>query len=437
MYLNIIVFILAFLIIFFISLFCLLNKTLVIDNLYLIIPAICIGLWALYCLIQNNFNTEGSDINAFYKAGKQILIDPSRLYDAEGFHYTPIYAIIFAFSISLLPYFIASDIFFMINYIWGVLTIIEFDKILILMDVKKKINRFMFIMIISNGYFVFNQFLWNQSKYLLFLILLFIIRREFKFKKDDIEKDLKYYLINYSLFVLAIGMAPYFIFFLLIYIFQDIPSKEFFKKENVEKYFIIIFIFLTQNILFIIYPSQFFIFLISGLYHPIRRNEKIKLLYLREFIDVSYGTMTFITIFFTIILSVITLILILNNKLGIEEKFAYFSIAYIFFGVYSYPNLLSLTLFSLALLLFVPYLNQNAKGIEFIKCNKILLIGLMSIIGILFASSDFIFYDLFPLLEYYPSAIFYYSRWIFLLSVMLISLILLHLKLEKNKNLIK
>lgn len=425
-------FIIIFSMVFLVSLFCMVKKELIFDTYHLIIPSICIGLWALYSLINTNFTTRTTDIYAFYHAGKQLFIDPSTLYDAPGFHYMPIYSILFAFTISLLPFSIACDIFFIVNYIWGVFTILEFNKILILKDVKEKLHRLLFLLIISNGYFVFNQFFWNQSKYLLFLIFLIIIRRELQIRKNKREKDLKYYLINYSLIVLAIGMAPYFIFFLIIYVFHDIPLNEFFKKDHVNKYFIIITMFIAQNFLFFIYPSQFFIFFFSGIFHPIRRKNKMKLIYLREFVEVSYNTMTLITIVFTTILSITTIILIIKEKFLIEEKFGYFSLAYILFGVYSYPHLLSLILFSLVLLLFVPYINQdNNNKAEFFKNNKVLFIGLFSIIGILFASGDFIIFRFFSNLEEFPVNIFYYSRWIILLGLMIFSYIDLNLKTRR------
>jgi len=56
------------------------------DNLYLIIPIICIGLWALFALIhegiilkrynENYFN----DLTGYYNAGKRIFTKPQDLY---------------------------------------------------------------------------------------------------------------------------------------------------------------------------------------------------------------------------------------------------------------------------------------------------------------------------------------------------------------------
>ena len=360
----------------------------------------------------------------------QIFSNPLKLYDNKRFVYLPSFAILFAISLSLFPVIISYYIFFIINYILAILTIVEFNKILVLMNLKEKIHRFMFLIIISNGYFIYFQFYFNQTKYIVLLILLFSIRRELQFDMDEKVKELKYYVINYGLFVFAVGMAPYFIFLLLIYIFHNISFSELFKKENLKKYSIVIIMFVIQNFLFIIFPSLIFDFL-DGFNHPQRRQRKLKLIYLREWVQISSSDIRFLSIMLTIALTIISLILILNNKLKIEEKFGYFCIAYVFVGIFAYSIIVSLVLFSFILLLFVPHLNQNSKGIEFVKNNITLLIGLFSILGISFMSSNFIVFQLISIKEEIPFVIFYNLRWIFLLSIMMSSLIKLYLE-KKN-----
>ncbi|MFX1443338.1 MAG: hypothetical protein ACFFHV_07995 [Promethearchaeota archaeon] len=369
-----------------------------------------------------------NDFQIFYDSGRQIFINPANLYNVRGFRYMPSFAMLFAVSISLIPYKEAYYIFFIINYILGVISIIEFNKILSLMNIKKKSNRAIFLLIISNGYFVYYQFYFNQSKYLTFVILLFILRRELQFRIEEKPKELNFYIINYGLIVFAIGMAPYFIFFLLIYLFQDIPRKDIFKRESRRKYLIIIIWFILQNILFLIYPFQIISFL-DGFNRPQRRPNYFKIIYLREWIELSPNEIKNFTILFSIILFIVTLILMFNDKLLIEEKFGYFAIAYILIGVFSYTFLLGLILYSFVLLLFAPHLSENYKGIEFITKNRIVIIGISSILAIFFAWSSLILYNFIPGLKEYPMIIFYYLRWVFLLSIMIYSLI----KLKFNK----
>ncbi|TFF87119.1 MAG: hypothetical protein EU550_03935, partial [Promethearchaeota archaeon] len=275
------------------------------------------------------------DFRVHYLAGRTIFIDPTKIYDVSGFLYLPIYAVIFSISISLLPYSLAPTVFYIINYIAAVLALVEYNKVLRLMNLEKKIHRFIFLMVISNGFFVYNQFFFNQHKYILFLILLFILRRELEFNKDEKIKDLRYNIINYSLFLIAIAIAPYFFYLLLIYMFQDISHDDIFKRENMHIYLLVALLFVAQNFLFLIYPDLIFGFL-DGLRHPAERNQKLKLIYLREFVNVSAKTITFLGILSNVILFIITLILIYIKKIGLIQKFGYFCIAYVFIGVYAY-----------------------------------------------------------------------------------------------------
>ncbi|MFX1277590.1 MAG: hypothetical protein ACFFBP_23295 [Promethearchaeota archaeon] len=338
------------------------------------------------------------DFTAFYEAGKKVLSDPENLYEwetADPYLYLPSLAISFSITLSLLPYLPAYFIFYIINYIAGILSILEFNKILKMMNVKKEMHRLIFLFIIANGYLVYIQFYFNQFKYLLFIIFLVIIRREIQFRLEEREKNHRYYLINYTLFVYAIGLAPYFIFTLFIYIFNDIKFQDLIEKENLKKYCILIVLFLLENFLFLIYPNLIFEFL-KGFTRPGEERVKIKMLYLKGLIDVSASRMEKITYISIAILTALTILLILVKNLKIEEKFSYFFLAYLFVGVFSYPILLGLMLFSFTLLLFVPFLNQKARGKEFIKENKFLLIGLLSIATMFFITDDFILYQFFP-----------------------------------------
>lgn len=432
MFFYILLFLIIFISIFFVCLFCLVKKDLVIENLYLIIPAICIGFWALYSYFdQDPWGNYTWDLLIVYLVGRQVITNPGHLYDIPTFLYMPNFAIFLALIISLFPYSIAYPILFTYNFIWGILANREYNKILILMDVKEKIHRFIFLMIISNGFFIYTQFYMTQTKYLLFLVLLFIIRREFQFKNVQKDKDLKYYLINYNLFILAIGMAPHFIFYFIIYLFQDIPRKEILKKENIRKFSLAVIFFIIQNFFFIIYPYQIFEFL-DGFNVVPRLDKKMKLLYLRDWVNISSELARILSVLSLITLSIFTLILLLKNGLPIYKKFGYFSIAYILIGVQFYHTAVSLIFFSFVLLLFVPYLDQEKRGFEFIKSNKILLIGVFSILIIFFLDHGFIIYEFIHEPTVQPFVFIDNIRWIVFISTMLISLIFLELETKRN-----
>jgi len=430
MFLTVLIFIFFFSIVFSISLFCLVKKDLILENYHLIIPAICIGIWAVYALNHNPFYF---DSYILYSAGKTILTNPRDLYKVPTYHQLPSFAIFVAFTLSFLPYSIAYNVLLIYNYIWGILSNREINKILISMDVKQKMHRFMFLMIISNGFFVYNQFWFNNTKYLLMLSLLFIIRREVQFNKKGEEKDFKYYLINYILSAFVIGLAPHFIFYSIIYLFHDIPHNEIFKQENIRKYGLFIIICVIQNFFFIIYPFQI-LDLLHGFTVVPRQRQKLKVLYLRDWINTSIENARFLNSLSVIFTSIIAIYLTMNNKLQIQEKFGYFSITYILIGFQFYHTVTSLVFFSLVLLLYPQFLDQDKKGIEFIKNNKFLLIGIFSILGIFFIAHEFILYEfIIPIPTEFPLDIIDNLRWIFLLSTMMISLILLKLEVKKVK----
>ena len=410
------------------------------DNLYIIIPILCFTFWALNCIYY--LNTElysflgvfyDPDFRVFYYAGKQIFKDPKRLYRDPRYVYLPSFAIFFAFTFSLLPLQISYYAFYIFSFITGILAILEFNKILILMDVKQKFHRFIFLFIISNGYFIWIIFFFNQFKFLVFLILLLIIKREIYYRKEGKVKNKQYYILTYGLFIFMLGMSPFFIFLLFIYIFFDIRLKEMFNRRNIEKYLIIIVWFTIQNITFFLYPSQIFQVL-KGYNRPVREVYGATPIYLMGIIELNSSEMRVVNNIYTGILTIITLILILIKKMNIEKKISFFLLTYIFFGVVSHPLLSAYICFSFVLLLFVPFLKQNVKGWEFIKKNNIFLIGISSILGIFLYLRN-VFTDIFlqMILELGFGVFGLYGLFV-LHMIMLICLFLLYMKKYYDKN---
>ena len=395
------------------------TKFKIIQNYHLIIPAICIGFWAIAYLLQNHLIF--CDFRVFYNGGKQIFIDPANLYDVQGYYYAPSFALVFSISISLFPFFTAYVIFFILNYIFGVLIIIEYNKILILMGIKKKAHRFLFLIIISNGGVIMDLFYYNQTKFLALLFLFIVLRREYQTLIEKNEKDLKYIIINYNLLLFAIGLKPYLVFLLPIYLFYDINFNELFKKKNIKIYCIIMLISLAQNFLFIIYPSLFLDFISS--------RSVTKIFYLYEFIALN-AELVFLLSF--IIMFTVTFFLICIKKLSIIKKFGYFALFSIFFSFFAHNSLI--ILLPLTLLLFVPFLNKKEKFVDFIKSNKILLLGLLAIYGLyqwIFRESV---YRYFPFMANFPYIILVDLRFIILLSIMVGTLIFLGLRHFKETN---
>lgn len=402
---------------------------------HLIIPTICISLWLFYYLvIKMNFDIiKYYDFEIFYNAGKQIFIDPLQLYNDPDFFFLPSFAVAFAISFSLIPSYISPYLFLALNYLAAVIGVIEFNKILKLRRIEKQFYRFLFLIIISNSFFLYHNFWYNQIKPIVLLIILFIIRRELQFSVEERKKELSYYAVNYGLFIFAIGMTPYFIFFLLIYIFHDIPIKKLFNKENLKKYFIVIIMFVLQNFLFFLFPSLILNFL-EGITYPYTYRLFLPLIYLNEWCFPPQNIVQIVTIVFTSILVIVSVLITFNNKLKLIEKFGYFSLIYMFIGLYSYPILTFMVLVPLVLLLFVPYLDYREKGIGFIKNNKTLLIGLVSILLLCLNQRAETFYKYIPLLQEFPFVILVNLRWLILLIIIVLSFLLLRYQKTRKVN---
>jgi hypothetical protein len=392
------------------------------------------GSWALYFLIKTNFKPLYRDLLVvLYNSGKQVLINPSQLYNVSGYFYLPnisIFGIIFA----QFPYNLAYYIFYTLNFLLGVLYIREYDEILKLLNVQKRSHRFLFLIIISNGWLVLWNFVFNQSKIIICFIFLFVLRREMKFNLEKKEKNIKFYILNYSLLIFAIGFAPYLVFFLMVYFFQDIHNRELFKRVNFQKYCIFFVSFVIQNIFFIISPNLISNFLngVTYAYSKGKIPEKgivpIRLFYLREFVYVNARYSPMIALISILIILTITVILVLNKILKIEQKLSILALTYIVIDVYK-GYVIYIILLPLILLSFVPYLNQKLEGVEFLKKNLYFLTGLISISGFYFmVMNKEIIFNILPFLHEFPLIIFIYLRWLILLSIMLISLIILNFK---------
>ena len=178
------IFFIIFIVFFSLNLFFLYLNYLSKENLYLIIPILCFSFWVFHCIYFLNtikYNEMGSlwdaDFSVFYSAGKQILQKPGDLYEIERYLYMPSFAIFFCFTFSLLPYEISFYSFYLVNYILGIFAILEFNKILILKGIEKKVHRFIFLIVISNGYLIWVIFFFNHFKFIIFFFLLYIIKR--------------------------------------------------------------------------------------------------------------------------------------------------------------------------------------------------------------------------------------------------------------------
>lgn len=363
------------------------------NNLYLIIPIYCILCWALYYVVLGNFFAYVCyDFTNYYFCGERVLNNPKDLYDHNisngrryGYKYLPNHAIIIGVPLYLLGSMeLAYRVFYVINIVLGMLFILLFNRILILMELKNKVHRFLFLIVISNGWLILELYINNQMKFLIGVLILFIIKRELKYRKNNKKKDLKYYIIHYNFFALIVAMAPYFILFFLIYLFQGISKNEIFSKNNLKKYGSAILTFFVHNFLFILYPV-----LIYDYYEMVQKDTKRNDLKLKHFyLEYLNENILFLPSFyegiistiFNLILYAIVLILIVHRRLKLEQKAGIYCLSVVILNYISYRILI--IILPITCLLFVPFLYQNETGKEFIKKNRYVLIGLLSILGI-------------------------------------------------------
>ncbi|MHA1755267.1 MAG: hypothetical protein ACTSVV_00755 [Promethearchaeota archaeon] len=350
------------------------------DKIYLIFACICPFIWGFYWLYYKNFIIYNRywDFMIFYFVGIQVLTDASLLYSQPHFYYLPSFAMIFTLYALVIPYVIAYYISYFMNIIFSMLFLRELDKILMLLNLKKKNYRFILLLLAANSWFLYFTFTFVQTKIFVGLVILYILRRELEADKKNIQKNRAFYIISYSLIVFAVGMAPSLILLLLIYFFYGINFNNIIKKENIEKFILILLIFLIQNIYFLFFPGAILDFL--GGINWITSNKGTRCCFLYEN-PLPFLNNIYFSIISTILLLIFTVILIWKKTISLERKIGLFSTFYLFFGMYNCFTLFHI-LISFSLLLYVPYLNKKDKFSKLVKNNKPLLISLMAVGGI-------------------------------------------------------
>lgn len=395
--------------------------------------------WAFYYFIKVGGippYTRYADFGFFYESGTRVLTDPINLYKMEKFYYLPSAATFFAFTLAIFPLSISYYAFYFTNIVLGILIVREFNKILILLDIEDKFTRFLFLILISNGWFLHRIFTFNQTKLIVSFLLVLIIKREIQYRIGEREKDLKYYFINYFTLIFLIGLAPILILVFIIFLFNDINIRDFFKKKSIKIHLLIIVIFLFQNILFIIFPSLIFDYF---------AKDGLNWAYVLPgycncfFFEIGYYlSEPFFTLYFissTIIIAVITIILAFHPNLRLETKIGFFSLSYLILGMFSgfmlcYMNMM----FSLFLL--IPNINKKEKKMEFIKENKLISVSLLIYAAIIFISPLETIQTYLLITNEYPFNIIATYRYVFLIGFYIISVILILLIKNKDKKIL-
>ncbi|MFX1392088.1 MAG: hypothetical protein ACFFAH_00810 [Promethearchaeota archaeon] len=390
---------------------------------YLIIPLSCIIIYAFISLIKDNFNPVGaSDFPAFYGAAKYIFTHPEFVYSERvdpQYPYTPALATILA-PLALLPYEIAIWIFLIINVILAEIMIILFDEILRLKNVKNKIYRLLFLLVISNGLRYVQQFDLLTSKLITAFFLILFLKREIEYRELNKDRSkIKFKFIQYMYLIFAISITPQFIFLIFLYVFYNISLKDLLRIEQIKTYLIIILVFLIQNFMIfsIIYadPNSINTFL-GGTWRgrhsprPLTYSEIVEnrmrlpvdsLTHVFQVLVYYYNIDVDLLIPSMVIMSIVTIIIHLRKNLPLEVKFGFFALFSLFF--YTLIALrYYIVILPLIAILFINKIEEREEFNEFIKDNFILLIGLFCIVVLYFIPEIHYLLRLFPIFYNVP-----------------------------------
>jgi len=422
-------------------------------NSYIFIPMICIFFWAIVSLIKDDFNILGaSDFPAIYYAAKYIFTKPELVYSdaiVPPYPYTPCIATIFA-PIALLPLETAHWIYLIITLILSYLLIINFDQILKIKHIERKLHRLIFLLAISNGLRYVQLFDYLTSKMWTAFFLIYFLRREIEFRELNKNRDnLKFKFIQWMILIFSIGISPQFFFLIFLYLFYNIKFREIFSKKQIKIYFLMIVVFFIQNFMFIIIflvAPESITFFFGGswrgrhmIYRPNLTYEYLVENRVRLPADTLSHIFLVLSLYFDlsalnydlllpslIIMSIITILIHFKKKLSLEEKFGYFAIFSLFFNTMIAPRYYIVLLPFIAIL-FINKMKDCEKIMEFIKLNSLLLLGLICIVILYFIPEIHYLLRVFPILYHVPIG-FLILRQTFVYAILTSTIIILNKK---------
>ena len=213
------------------------------ENLYLLIPLCCIGLWAFIALYKDNFTLiPAADFPTFYYVAQLIFTQPEQIYflEVQPYTYTPFFATILA-PMGLLSFEQAHWFFFFVILIFSVLLIIVFNQILILKNVFNKFHRFLYLMAISNGIIYVQMFDTLTGRIFTAFLLIWFLKREIKFRNlNNNMTDTKFIFTQMMILISAFGITLQYVFLVLLYVFHNVKFKEILNKLQFKRYLLLV-----------------------------------------------------------------------------------------------------------------------------------------------------------------------------------------------------
>ncbi len=372
------------------------------DNIYIIIPILFLLFWMFLSIIKDDFYIyDGVDLPSFYYSGKYIYTNPELVYTgiSPPYFYLPCFAEIFSI-ISIFDFNTAAWIYLFIIFVFGILYLREFNKLLVVKGVSNKLNRFLFLIVISNGVIILQNFDFFQTKFITLFFILLLLRREIQYReiiKDQF--DLKFVFTQLFILAFAISMFPQFAFIVIIYLFKDISKiKDIFSISQLKIYGLFIIILAVQNFIVFVFPNLLLDFLTKGIgfYNRVGNiSDFIPSKIFESKNSFSVGLFPYLALIFSIkelwftivsltIMVLITIFLISKFKLKIEEKFAYFFLGSLFFSIYVGRTIIIILLPIILILIIYDFEKiENYRTLKnygkYIKTNIYFLIGLLCV----------------------------------------------------------
>ncbi|MBD3198043.1 MAG: DUF2029 domain-containing protein [Candidatus Lokiarchaeota archaeon] len=359
------------------------------------IPILSLLFWAFIAILKDGFFIDPIDFSAYYYAGRYIFTNPDAVYlvpHPSYFYYLPFIAVLFS-PFSLIDIQTAAWLYYVVLLLFGIMSIIEFNRILTLKMDLNPYYKLLSLFIIMGGYQLMVQFDLLNIKIIIMFLIIFFIRREYSQSKHEKYHKNPNWFQFWQIIILCsiIAMNPSLVFIIIIFLFYKVDYKDVIKKEQIKKYLIFLLIFTLQNFMFLIYPSLISDFL-NGFSH-VKTVDSFDL-----FISPSYvveesitfpisflGSLnliiqldtTFLAILSVLIITFITIYLSFFKDYAIDIKLAYFFLFSLFFNVFFKKTFILILIPTLILLLYHFYNFNEDKTQKTFSKNKILLaIGL-------------------------------------------------------------
>ncbi len=403
---------------------------------FLLLPIACYIIWSLLAFLIYKDVYIGGDFLVYYDASNRFIFDIGNLY-TEKYYYLPNFTMVLSF-LSLVPYEFATAIFYIMILLAGIGTIIVLDSILTLNNITNIKIRIVFLLIISNGYILLRAFALLNAKPISLFLFLLVIQRELKYNNNELNKNLTFYFIQSSFLIFAISIIPSLVFIIFIYLFYNIDYRKIFEKEQLKKYGIFIGCFIIQNIVFIIFPNLIFgflngfnnVFIYTSEYTSISYEQ---ILNLGVYTPVPLDALTVFWITFlnikidlsiltVVILCATTILLIYKKSISIEEKFGIFALVSLLFNVILIRAAYLLFISMLPLLFIRYFKDKNEKFVlkDFIKEDKLIFIGLISIVILFFIPQMYFLVTKIPIITNIPIEFILFIRPILYIVILLV-----------------